>query len=240
LVIGVRDLEAPPPGDLADGAPSDDAASDGSGGDSAAVDAADAGDSDAACGAFAYPAISSFADDFSGNLATNWNPLGGCISEQQGELVASPFADAGDGGSYCFVTSIGHYHLTCSGFTFRLIEATPDILGQQTVVYIYAPGGPVSLYKESGSVTLAQPDGGTVKLGTYDPVQWQWWRMREDGGQLFVDTSPDGVTFTNRGHAPVPFALDSVRLALGAGVYKPFASPGRARFDCLNVPAPCP
>ncbi|MFE1321611.1 hypothetical protein [Kitasatospora phosalacinea] len=33
---------------------------------------------------------------------------------------------------------------------------------------------------------------------TYDPVAHQWWRIRESGGSITMDTSPDGATWTTR------------------------------------------
>lgn len=211
-----------------------------------ALDArSDGGIDDAAvqhdCGAFTYPAVSSFKDDFTTGFGASWNTYGStCISESNGDLLAQPTPDASN--DFCHVWTAAFYHLTCDSLTFKVAEATDDVLGAQTFVYIDTPSGMLMLIKESAGFQLGAPDDSGVaplSLGPYNAAQDVWWRLRETDGRLYFETSADGVTWNMRGSEPDPVSLDKVRIAIGAGVYKPVAMPGQARFRCYNLLGSC-
>jgi hypothetical protein len=156
-----------------------------------------------------------------------------------GELVATPV----NTGDYCHAWSNATFHLTCDAITIKVPEVTSSQVGAQTYVYVGTSGIPTLYWYvvlEGGGFLL---DFGTtqpaVDGGAYDPVQDQWWRLRETNGSVFLDTAPDGLTWVTRASAPDPMSLDSINIAIGAGVRRPIAAPGRARFHCYNTPPPC-
>lgn len=66
-----------------------------------------------------------------------------------------------------------------------------------------APDGSVSAYSEE----------------TYDPVAHAWWRVREAGGSVFVETSVDATAWDLKLTYATPLGADSVWLALGAEMW---------------------
>lgn len=75
-------------------------------------------------------------------------------------------------------------------------------------------------------------DGGTFKgrltvagantdvtLATYNATTHAWWRLRESGGTIFYDASPDGLTWTNYASQTHGLNLSKVKPILQAGYY---------------------
>jgi len=192
------------------------------------------------CPATTTPPASSLVDDLSsGVLAPSWFPNAMCIAETGGELVAQVPANMQQ--AYCTATSALELHLTCDAITVHVPEVTTQVAGVQTVIYMFGPGDALWLLLDDIGFTLT--DANHVQLdmppGLYDPVADAWWRLREDGGTVRFDTSPDGIAWAPRAQIPDPFPLDNLRVSLGAGAYFAIANPGQARFHCFNVPPPC-
>jgi hypothetical protein len=75
-------------------------------------------------------------------------------------------------------------------------------------------------------------DGSSI---AFDPDEQRFWRLREQAGLLFFETSPDGVEWSERRKLRRPFDLSLVRVELGAAVDAPGeAAPGVAEFDDVN------
>ena len=70
---------------------------------------------------------------------------------------------------------------------------------------------------------------------TFDAVNHKWLRLRESGGTVFWDTSPDGVTWTNRRSKAAGITLTSLTVSLFSGYYGTEPSPGTAIFDNFNT-----
>ena len=194
-------------------------------------------------GPIAVPGASSFSDDFaSGSFAPNWFPVDeSCVHEAGGELVAQPAPNTVD--SYCFAWTTSSYRLASDSVAVKVPEVTTQAtIGVQTFIYLETADGSqeLVLLLEGGGFQLYGTGPTLVVTGGYDPQEDLWWRLREAGGDLFFETSPDGTTFVLRGQWPDPIVLDDVRVGLGAGAWQALASPGQARFDCYNLPAPCP
>lgn len=199
----------------------------------------DAPAGDAGCGVFALPGTSSLTDDFSQGLGPKWQQIGeSCVSETGGNLLAEPLAGAAL--SYCRVLTVGQYHLACDELVVKVPEVTSSTLGAQTFIYVSEGSDHVvELILEGGGFAIGLVDGGTIAVTgpPFDPASDLWWKLRGAGGELFFETSADGATWNPRGHGPVPSPLTRVQISLGAGIYKPVASPGRARFRLLQPSA---
>lgn len=78
-------------------------------------------------------------------------------------------------------------------------------------------------------------DGAAVSL-TYSPTDHRWWRVRETGGTVFWDTSPDGVTWTERRSLATPaWVVGATVLPLSLEAVQDTGTPSYAEFDNLNV-----
>jgi hypothetical protein len=226
-----------------------DAAADRSGVVDSAMDGTMDGGSETDCGPFLVPGTSSLSDDFSsGSLSPNWfTPTASSVQETGGELVTTPVPN--DPGSYCFAGTNQSYHLTCDSITVRIPQVGTQEHGVQTFIYVDGVNNPDRLniiLEDTGFVMYAsQPDGGMLGMiqvsAPYEPTPDLWWRVRETGGNVYFETSPDGTTWTVQGQGPDPIPLDDVTVLLGAGTYEAIANPGAAKFQCYNVPAAsCP
>lgn len=66
----------------------------------------------------------------------------------------------------------------------------------------------------------------------------RWFRLRELGGILYWETSPDRSTWTTQRSMAVAFDLSSVKIRLHGGCWQAVASPGTAAFDNFNLDSP--
>src|SRR5205823_3771154 len=57
-------------------------------------------------------------------------------------------------------------------------------------------------------------------------------------GQLYWETSADGLTWTTQTSIAAPFAVSAVRVNLNAGTWDAVGNPGMAVFDNLDIPSP--
>jgi hypothetical protein len=77
---------------------------------------------------------------------------------------------------------------------------------------------------------------GTRASVVYDPVLHRHWRLREQDGILYWETSPDRSSWRLLHSEPVPFAAEHVRGVIGAAGQQATAT--EARFEDVNLPAP--
>lgn len=77
--------------------------------------------------------------------------------------------------------------------------------------------------------------GGTAQMIDYDPVAHRCWRIRETGGTIYFETSPDAVTWTARHSQPVSWSTDNVYVNFSAG-YWGTESASNAYVDNVNMP----
>jgi hypothetical protein len=201
-----------------------------------------AGGSSGACGSFAHAAVSSLSDDFgNGSAAPNWNPIGGgCVHEAGGQLVAAPVASD----DFCYYESVDPFHLSCDELAVKVPQAATQVVGVQTFIYLTPDDGsdPLILLLEDNEFSWGTESGsGNVAIsGQYDSTTDVWWKLRETGGEQIFETSLDGSNWDERGRGANLISLDAVRVGIGAGAWQSVPTPGNARFDCYNMPAPCP
>ncbi|MBB1253189.1 hypothetical protein H3146_07365 [Streptomyces sp. OF3] len=72
---------------------------------------------------------------------------------------------------------------------------------------------------------------------TYSPTTHLWLRIRETGGTLYWDTSPDGTTWTNRRNiaAPAWIAADVDQCALDLFAHRDDGTDDYAEYDNVNT-----
>jgi hypothetical protein len=79
-------------------------------------------------------------------------------------------------------------------------------------------------------------DDAAVEV-TYDPVAHLFLRLREDGTNLYWDTSPDGSTWTNRRTLATPawIGADAEACALDMSAHRDAGTADFAEFDLVNT-----
>ncbi len=70
---------------------------------------------------------------------------------------------------------------------------------------------------------------------TYDPVQHNFWRIREYGGTFFFDTAPDGGTWTNQGQLDHSWDVGSVSVSFTAWIYGGLGQTGFSPMEVSSI-----
>lgn len=189
------------------------------------------------------PAISEILEDFSAPTrnASLWNLAVGSGSALQsdGRLTISPASNQTPA-TYDGYSSVNTYDLTGSSIRVEYVQGLATSNGCEAALTLEAGSSSnvMSIVSIYNGYVLRLRTGGTYD-DTYlnprnDPL-YRWWRLREQGGTLYWDTSADGITWTNRRSAASTFALTSLRVKLSAGTWQNIATPGQAIFDNVNI-----
>ena len=72
----------------------------------------------------------------------------------------------------------------------------------------------------------------------YDAAAMRWWRIREAGETVYLETSPTGSAWTARRTFTKAFDTSKLLVILQAGTWQSVATPGTAVFDNLNSTPP--
>jgi hypothetical protein len=138
--------------------------------------------------------------------------------------------------------SSASYDLTGSSFVVQVPQTANVATTAQTYIALNGQGAnDIEMLEENGQLTARISVGGTdqnLASAAYDPTQHAWWRIRESGGTLFWDTSPDGKTWTVLCSDSTPFAIDVLDVVLAAGTWQSQANPGTSNFDNVNLTPP--
>ncbi|WP_455360019.1 hypothetical protein [Streptomyces sp. SYSU K21746] len=84
---------------------------------------------------------------------------------------------------------------------------------------------------------IGYADGGAL-FPAYDPVAHAWLRLREGGGTLLWETSPDGLAWTTRRTAATPAWAAGSDLSLLMEAHRDAGVSDFAEFDQLNITRP--
>ena len=193
--------------------------------------------------------MSLVADEFGGATpgpVWGWvfNDQGTTLDVAGGELVLTP---SQTGPRYAGVMTERHYDLRGDAVAMDIPQVVADAPG--TEVLLRAMRGNWS----DGSITMAYAEGRLrfirVENGddvlnmdvAYDPVAHRHWRLREDGGVVHFETSPDGQAWTSRATtaAPTWAAFAAVEISAGRWDNDTASVPvGAARIASVNGGTP--
>lgn len=162
----------------------------------------------------------------------------GTTAETNGQLVLTP-ASNNPGATYDGYSSVNTYDLTSSRASIECVQGVTAINGNEQSFTLEASTGNSITILLGGSNNLIfrlRTAGVTNDTGvTRNDTTMRWWRIRESGGLVFYETSPNGSTWTVRRATSVSFAITSVRVKMTAGTWQNVASPGIGIFDNLNT-----
>lgn len=190
--------------------------------------------------------LSTFHDGFAFVDADTWyvaeETTGSTVSASNGVLSLAP--EPGNPGGSAAVIGFGTYALTGSSFSVKVPQAVSGANVNQ--VLRLAPGPfawtrSLGFWLENGNLFAYVETNETptaIATLTYSPVTHAFWRVRESGGTIFWDTSSDGVTWTNRGQAPVStlsFSPSSVSIFMTTHEFHTGnPNPGIGQFSNVN------
>jgi hypothetical protein len=176
---------------------------------------------------------------FDGTGSALWSPSVGpgmTLSESGNQLVIPlPASKVGTAGYFSACTYDLH-----SQRVF-VTAATVPTVGTATDMYLaVGTQGDATGVNITGGHTQAYRINGAAYTQlasvTYNPTAHKVLQVRESGGVLFYEVSPDGTTFTTLFSGPPPFDVSAVQLLLFADTGAKIASPGTAAFANLDIP----
>lgn len=160
------------------------------------------------------------------------------VTETGGEAVVTLPAGSGSVVYGAFQT-LRYYDLRDSSVSVKVSAPSISQNASAFLVARYDQSNYAELSLTSGKLSAVRVVNGlvsTILQKTYDPVTHAFWRLRHSGMQLFWETSPDGVNFSNLASASNGslFDLSSVRIDMGGRTPAGEASPTELRFDDMN------
>ena len=187
------------------------------------------------------PSLSSLIDNFNdGAIAPDWGNSYGGVTESGG-LAHVPCTTGFAGyqtayawtmaGASFFVKVASAPAASTATEAYCGILVNGDAVGTRIGFTIKAVGGLLRMQSDSGYF-----DAAAVEIA-YDPVAHAFLRLREDGTNVYWDTSPDGTTWTNRrtlaSPAWIATAIDTCALDLSA--HRDAGTNDEATYDLFNT-----
>ncbi len=188
------------------------------------------------------PSLSTLVDNFNDNtIGPNWGDSYGGVTETGGRarvpLVAGNYAGYQTGRAWTFAGATVYLKLVT-----RPAASTGTDVACNFLVTSSTDGTSIGFKYNAVTNKLrmqsntAYFDGSAVEI-TYDPVAHLWLRLREDGTNVYWDTSPDGSTWTNRRTLATPaWVTSSVdTTALDLYGYRDAGTTDYAEYDNVNT-----
>jgi hypothetical protein len=186
------------------------------------------------------PSLSTLVDNFNdGTIAPDWGNSYGGVTESGG-LAHVP----------CTTGFAGYqtaYSWTLAGASFFVkVASVPSGVGATEaycglLVNSGTDGTRIGFTIKLGTTLRMQNDVGYFDASaveiTYDPVAHAFLRLREDGTNVYWDTSPDGSTWTNRRTlaSPAWIATAIDQCALDMSAHRDAGTNDEATYDLFNT-----
>lgn len=160
------------------------------------------------------------------------------VNETGGQLIITPRSGQ-TGLHYNGLISVRTYNFTQGTIFTEVREVTAG--NADTLLSFGADNNNKIVMEKEGSslymrLSIAGAGVGMASI-PYDSVTHRWWRIRHvaAGDTIRFDTSPDGITWTQR-HSIGRGSLNisAGKVSLSAGSWGPESAPGRAVFDNLS------
>lgn len=188
------------------------------------------------------PSLSSLVDNFNdGIISANWgNSYGGATETSGRARVPCTTGFAGYQTAYSWtlagaslfvkVVTVPAASTATEAYCGLLVNSATD--GTRIGFTVKAPGGGTLRMQND----VGYFDASAVEI-TYDPVNHAFLRLREDGVNVYWDTSPDGTTWTNRrtlaSPAWIATAIDACALDMSA--HRDAGTSDYAEYDLFNT-----
>lgn len=180
--------------------------------------------------------ISTIRDNFNDNSlnGTLWNTDAAVETGGQLQIPANTSS-----GSYNYLVSNATYDLTDSSIYVELVNKGSYVGGIEVYpLDLYSDNGDEAMWSIEGGtdiVAYKSPDFGTyteLYRGTYSSTTHRWFRIRVASGVTYWDTSPDGVTWTNRASNSTGYTQTAIYATVG--LLNPSSGSTTVIIDNLN------
>jgi hypothetical protein len=189
--------------------------------------------------AVALNKAATLTDTFPGtSLSALW-AASGTVAVNNQLTVTLPASTA----AYSGIASAAQYDLTASSVVTQMPNAGNQSLASLEAypMQLLAAGSgsnTLSWFAHNGVIAPFCKLAGTNTFGpnvSYVPATHQWFRIRESGGTIYWDTSPDAQGWTNQWSAAAPFSVTSVQVQLQAGTYASEATASAVVLGNVNA-----
>lgn len=170
-----------------------------------------------------------------GKWPSNFNFGGNTLTEAGGEGRIA--LSGGSPGYSAYYTGANVYDLTGSYAALKAVVVPSNSTQAQAYIKLALNGtNYIAFGKQAGNIYFQRQLAGVDSTTTlaYNSTDHRWWRIRESGGNILWDTSPDGLTWTNRRSLAPGFAITSLTAEVGAGCWQVETAPGSFNFDDFN------
>jgi len=191
------------------------------------------------------PAVDTLTDDFTTKDLTKWT-WDAAASVSGGNAVI-PCT-----GAYSTIYSNTNYSLTGSSIMLKWAGLPTKVGdGTQEALFIAYSGGVVqtsnywSIFWTAGgagtqAICLREMEAGSAASDVYvnwDATAMAYWRIRESGGIIYWETSPDATTWTIRRQKAPAAGMDAttVKIGLQTGYWGTGGASGNFLIDSINV-----
>ena len=190
--------------------------------------------------------IETLRDDFADNSeAAAWSSsynLGSAVrSEASGQArFTLPSSTAGTHDTAYF--SGAPYDLTGGSASWNIAQMVSTAVAAYAFFKLLLDGANfVEWVQQSGTIKARKVVAGVstdLFSAAWSATTYKYLRIREAGGTIFVDSSTDGISWTNRASiVGLPFAITNVFITFGAGCGN-VASPGALHVEDFNLIRP--
>jgi hypothetical protein len=162
--------------------------------------------------------VDTLVDDFSsGAIGTLWTAsmMGACTYRESSSAVTFTMTGLA-ATSLCEYMSTSAYDLTSSQIYINIPAITSYYPPVSDFLRLSNAGGQFISLSFLGSNQLSEiaSVAGAV-TSSYVAANEGWWRLRESGGILYWETSPDSTTWNIKRQTPTPFPPTAVQVELG-------------------------
>lgn len=189
--------------------------------------------------------LATLKDDFEDNstnltLWPNAYTSSATYAETGGQLVIT-LAGSTAGSNYCgYNTAPNTYDLTGN---YCLVQATgqpSQSTNAQMLMKVYVDANNTLYFTlQNGTLHFQKNVAGAgitdVATVSFNSTAHKWWRLRENQGTIYWDTSPDGHNWNNQTSLVNPFATTALIVEISAGTFQSETTPGSATFDNFNI-----
>ena len=189
------------------------------------------------------PSLSTLIDNFNdGTIGPNWGNSYGGVTESGGKAhvpCGTGYAGYQTAYSWTLAAATMYVAVTTVPAASTATEAYASVfvnavdIGTTGIRIGFVINTVTGLLKFSSETGYYDPTATTV---TYSAVDHKFLRLREDGTNVYWDTSPDGSTWTNRRTLATPaWVTASVDCALDLSAHRDAGTADEAQYDLFNT-----
>lgn len=189
------------------------------------------------------PQLSSLRDNFNDNsLGAIWTETQTgttTVTEQnfRQEIALPAVAGASDYGDIFS----GNYDFTGSYLYIETIEHPSTSTNANSAMYVHTDSNNWFRWVKEASTLYAQRNNAGVQATlfsvAFSSTDHKWWRIREDRGVVYYDTSPDRYTWTNHTTYTHGMTITAMKALIAGFCYQAETNPGNFKFDNVNWPS---